>query len=207
MIFIADYTFLTRTGLMSLLIDNGLDTNVLVSAGEESLKQELYGLQPDLVITDPHSFKNSGSSVFSPLREICQQNNVLVISHNEDNARIKRWWQQGIKGFVSKQSSEDKILTAIKAVMDGKNYYDAQLMDQLFKGDIQRSVLIEELSHREREVLGKIAKGLSSNQIAEELFLSIHTINSHRKNMLRKLGLKSPAQLVVFAIENGLLEV
>ena len=134
--------------------------------------------------------------------------NVLVITNEDKREHIKPLLDMGIKGIVTKQCSQSEILNAIESVSKNTRFYCNRILDVLIENEQEaKEVDCEptDLSPREFEVLQLITKGHKTVQIADELNVSVHTINSHRKNILKKLNLKSPTELIVYAMETGLV--
>ena len=136
---------------------------------------------------------------------------TLVVTNSENIAVIKRLLQSKVKGIITKKCSQEEIELAIVNVADKKRFYCNNVLELVLT---EKSFAIEkgrELQHdltaRQIEVLELIANGFTTRQIAEKLHLSVHTINSHRKNILKKLSLTSPAHLAAFAIESGLVKM
>lgn len=123
---------------------------------------------------------------------------VLVITDDVDKGRVRSVLKMGVQGFLTKSCSEAEILEALNAIQLDQTFYCNRVLKALVKTDNQL-----ELSEREMEVVKLIATGHSSSEIAETLVISIHTVNSHRKNILKKLKLKSPTELIIFAVEQG----
>jgi DNA-binding NarL/FixJ family response regulator len=129
---------------------------------------------------------------------------VLALSTFNQGTYIRKMMESGASGYLLKNAARQEIIEAIKTVIKGKNYlsFDA---GQALRSDTAQQSAIPPLTKREKEVLIHIAEGLTNAQIAEKLFISIDTVESHRKNLHAKLNVKNTAMLVRFAIENDLL--
>ena len=114
--------------------------------------------------------------------------------------------EAGAKGFLMKDSSMEEVFAAIEAVMSGEEYF-CQAVMQSISNAMRRHDDIDALSERETDVLIGICRGLSTQEIAEELFISKRTVDAHRANILEKTGSKNTASLVVYAIKNHLVEI
>lgn len=123
---------------------------------------------------------------------------VLVITDDTDNSRIRSLLKGGVQGFLTKSCSQSEIIEALNALYSGETFYCNRVLKALVESNDR-----VELSEREMEVVKLIATGSTSFEIADELSISIHTVNSHRKNILKKLKLKSPTELIIFAVEQG----
>ncbi len=129
---------------------------------------------------------------------------VLALSTFNQGTYIRKMMENGASGYLLKNAAKEEIIEAIKMVTKGKTYlsFDAAIT---LKSAEQRLQTIPPLTKREKEVLQHIAQGLTNLQIAEKLFISIDTVDSHRKNLHSKLNVNNTALLVRFAIENDLL--
>jgi len=141
------------------------------------------------------------------IEEAITNTNVLVISAQEEQQVVLRLLKAGVKGFITKACSQSEVLDAVEKVASGKKFFCAAVLDMLVnqgEGD-QEKGHDKQLSNREIEVLKLIAEGNMTKEIAELLNLSYHTINSHRKNIIKKLGAKSSTELIISAINMGLI--
>ena len=113
--------------------------------------------------------------------------------------------ESGANGYILKNAGKSTLFGAIEAVMRGDSYFDAKAISTLVDSlSVKTSGAPIKLTKREIEVLNCIAAGLTTNEIAEELFISTHTVETHRKNLLAKIGVKNSAGLVKYAIDQGL---
>jgi DNA-binding NarL/FixJ family response regulator len=129
---------------------------------------------------------------------------VLALSTFNQGTYIRKMMESGASGYLLKNAGKEEIVEAIKMVIKGKTYlsFDA---GQLLKSDTLQQSAIPPLTKREKEVLAYIAEGFTNGQIAEKLFISTDTVDTHRKNLHTKLNVKNTAMLIRFAVENNLL--
>ncbi|MBN8674857.1 MAG: response regulator transcription factor [Chitinophagales bacterium] len=129
---------------------------------------------------------------------------VLALSTFNQGTYIRKMMESGASGYLLKNAGRQEIIEAIKIVVKGKTYlsFDA---GQALKSGTEQLNSIPPLTKREKEVLAAVAEGLTNMQIAEKLFISVDTVESHRKNLHAKLNVKNTAMLVRFALENDLL--
>lgn len=129
---------------------------------------------------------------------------VLALSTFNQGTYIRKMMESGASGYLLKNAARHEIIDAIKIVVKGKTYlsFDA---GQALKSGTEQLNSIPPLTKREKEVLAAVAEGLTNMQIAEKLFISVDTVESHRKNLHAKLNVKNTAMLVRFALENDLL--
>jgi DNA-binding NarL/FixJ family response regulator len=129
---------------------------------------------------------------------------VLALSTFNQGTYIRKMMEAGASGYLLKNAGKQEIVEAIKVVTKGKTYlsFDA---GQALKTDTQSQNAIPPLTRREKEILSLVAEGLTSTQIADRLFISVDTVDSHRKNLHAKLNVKNTAMLIRIAIEHDLL--
>lgn len=131
---------------------------------------------------------------------------VIALSMYRQVSYIKRMKQNGAQGYLLKDDSSDTMIEAIQKVHEGEEYYSSQLKDILLNSVFQeKASKSTNVTKREKEVLEHIAKGLTNAEIGSKLFLSEHTIISHRKNLLSKFNAKNTADLVRIAMEKGII--
>lgn len=129
---------------------------------------------------------------------------VLALSTFNQGTYIRKMMESGASGYLLKNAGRQEIIDAIHLVMKGKTYLSFEA-GQALKSGMEQQNTIPPLTKREKEVLKNIADGLTNPQIAEKLFISIDTVESHRKNLHNKLNVKNTATLIRFALENNLL--
>ena len=206
-VLISDFQFLTREGLIHMVNEKDqFELSGVVEGADEVMKSVLQE-HPDVLLMD---YEGDDPVLKSLLNQVVQSKatNVLVITNEDKREHIKPLLDMGIKGIVTKQCSQSEILNAIESVSKNTRFYCNRILDVLLENEEEtKEVDCEptDLSPREFEVLQLITKGHKTVQIADELNVSVHTINSHRKNILKKLNLKSPTELIVYAMETGLV--
>ncbi len=130
---------------------------------------------------------------------------ILGLSTFNQGLYIKKMMENGASGYILKNSSREELLQAIKTVNRGHIYFSGEAEDALREYEKSTKVQLPQLTAREKEILTLIAEGYTNPQIAEKIFLSPFTVDSHRKNLLAKLNVKNSASLVRMAVENKLL--
>ena len=130
---------------------------------------------------------------------------ILGLSTFNQGLYIKKMMENGASGYILKNTSKDELITAIHTVCDGEIYFNGEVGQVL--QEYQKSSLkaLPVLTPREKEILGLIAEGYTNPQIAEKIYLSPFTVDSHRKNLLAKLNVKNTAMLIRFAVEHKLI--
>lgn len=209
-VLISDFQYLTREGLIHLIEkDDSFDLVGIVDRPEDLLKTILEN-HPDVLLMD---YQSQDPVLLSLLKQVIatQATNILIITNNDKRNHIKALLDLGIKGIVTKSCSKPEIINAINSIAQNNRFYCNRILDIVMgqqEPEVEAEVDCEptDLSPREYEVLQLITKGFKTADIADQLHVSVHTINSHRKNILKKLKLKSPAELIVYAMETGLVK-
>ena len=133
---------------------------------------------------------------------------IITLSMFGEESYYSRMVEAGARGFLLKDSDIGDVLEAIGTVMGGGSYFSPQLLSSLTRRMRTRDdAADDQLSSREREILVAVCRGLSNQEIADELFISKRTVDKHRANILEKTGCKNTASLVVYAIRNGIVEI
>ncbi len=160
--------------------------------------------QADVVLMDINLPDKSGTELCKQLKTRFPDLKILGISNFNQGSYIREMLAQGAAGYVLKNISKAELLEAIHRVHKGHQYIDSNV-SQTLRQENERQESLPLITKREKEVLGLIAEGLTNPQIAEKLFVSLSTVDSHRKNLLAKFDLKNTASLIRVAIENKLL--
>lgn len=183
-----------------------------VASGEEFLSV-LDEVCPDVVFMDYYMPGLNGAETTEQALMRYPEMKIITLSMFGDNAYYTRMMECGAKGFLLKDSEFDEVIEAVKTVNDGGTYFSASLLRSLSNSikvpHLPMSNIAEQdrLSEREIEILVAICRGLSTQEIADEFFISKRTVDKHRANILEKSGCKNTASLVVFAIKYGLVEL
>lgn len=202
---------LFRRGLKMLLTSySDFEVVAEASSGEEFLEL-MDAAQPDVVFMDYSMGGMNGAETTERALERMPELKVISLTMFGDNAYYSRMASSGAKGFLLKDSEFDEVVEAVSTVCDGGTYFSALLLESISQSlRSVESLPIDEhdmLSDREVEILVGICQGLSTQEIADRLFISKRTVDKHRANILEKSGCKNTASLVVYAIKNGLVEV
>lgn len=197
---------LFRNGLRGL-IDGNHSCRVVAEAsdGSDFLESE-EAMSADVVFMDIAMPIISGDKATALALERNPDLKIICLSMFGEEKYYSGMMEAGAKGFLLKDSSIEEVFAAIKAVMNNEEYICHEVM-QALSGSMRRNEDAEALSEREMDVLLGICRGLSTQEIADELFLSKRTVDTHRANILEKTGSKNTASLVVYAIKNNLVEV
>lgn len=179
--------------------------------GEQALDY-LRTNQYDLVLTDVRMPVMDGVELTRQIRKLYPSQPILTLTMAGESRLIKQLIQLGVNGFMLKDSGNEELIRAVNAVLDGEIYISEEvtqiLISELSSHKIKpkpRLTVETPLSEREKQVLRLIAEEYSNAEIAEELFISVRTVDAHKRNLLEKTGSKNVAGLVLFAVEKGLL--
>jgi len=211
-IIIADDHKIFREGLAELL---NKEKEILVK-GDAGNKIELMELlkmhEVDVIIMDIDMGETSGIDLTANIKTERPDVKVLALSMHGDKNYIVKMLEAGANGYILKNAGKEEMLNAIRTVASGNTYFSSQVSSKLLEDLIHpRSTKIRKpegtsLTDREIEVLKLITEEYSNSEIAERLFISIRTVDTHRRNLLDKLGVKNTAGLVKYALQHGLLE-
>jgi two-component system response regulator NreC len=211
-VLLVDDHAVVRAGLRMLL---GADPELLIvgeaETGAEGVRQA-RDLAPDVVLMDISMPDMNGIDATRQIKELCPDVAVLALTMHEDDQYFFEMLAAGAAGYVPKRAAPDDLIAAIHAVRSGGVFLFPSVARVLVEDYLQR---VEEggepgrpfdvLTEREREVLGLIAQGLSNQEIADRLVISIKTVSRHRENIMAKLNLHSRVELVRYAIDKGLI--
>jgi len=161
----------------------------------------------DLVITDVNMPDINGIELNKHIKTKHPKTKTLVVSMLHDTTTVQTLTKDNVDGYVPKNAEKQELLEAIEKILKGDKYFSQSIKDVYLKGMFSNEKsLIESLSKREKEVLKLIAEEYTTQEIADKLFLSKHTIESYRKNLISKLEVRNLAGLTKYAIKLGLLE-
>ncbi len=208
-IVLADGEVLVRLGLRHLLGDDPSFEIVAEAADEEELFEELEAHRPAVIILDYNQPDQFSLSTVTRVKKKAPSSHILVISSDNDKKNIYQVLEQGVHSFLTKTCGEEEILDAVKATAKGDKFFCTRIIDYLLEKSFSKeeeSCAPSPLSSREIEILQLIARGLIAKEIAGLLNLSTHTVYTHRKNIMKKLNLSTSSELVLYAVNNGIVE-
>ena len=211
-ILLVDDHSILRAGLRSIL-NTKSDLNVIAEAdnGLDAIKAAL-SLKPDLLLTDLSMPKKNGTEAISEIKKRLPETKCLVLTMHTAEEHIRMALNAGADGYILKDDSHDELLNAIKTVLSGKTYLSPSICGNIVSGYLNSSgtdkpvTSLDSLTRREKEVIKLIAEGSRNKDIAEDLSISIKTVEKHRSNLMKKLDLHSISGLTNYAIKNGLVE-
>ncbi|MDQ2940405.1 MAG: response regulator transcription factor [Actinomycetota bacterium] len=208
-VLIADDHGIVRSGLR-LLLERQPDIEVIAEAADGAEAREIAVRErPDLAILDVRMPKLTGLQVTRELKKQAPEVSVLILSMHDDERYLFEALKAGASGYVLKTQADTDLVEAIRAVERGEPFLTPAAQQALIKDVLERgrqSEDEEELTPREEEIVKLVAEAHTTRQIAEILHLSEKTVENHRGNAMRKLGMRDRVELVRYAIRRGLIE-
>ncbi|MDP7592087.1 MAG: response regulator transcription factor [Litorilituus sp.] len=172
-----------------------------VNDGQYALEKAVE-LQPDVILMDISMPTLNGIDATEIITEQLENSKVLIFSMHNNLEFVTSAIQAGASGYILKDTSSEEVYYAIKAVASGKKHYSSSITQMLIENPVREGSA--KLTTREQLVLAYIAKGLSSKEIANELFISFRTVEAHRRNIKSKLKIDTLAALIRYAVNYGL---
>jgi DNA-binding NarL/FixJ family response regulator len=200
-ILIVDDHPIVRQG-MRLMIDAESDLQICGEAQtEQEARRQVRALLPDAVVVDLSLEEGDGFNVVRDVHAHFPQIRILVLSMHDELIYAQRLLAEGAAGYIMKQAAAAQLINALRAVLRGERYVSEALQQNLVSRSDLDGGASTRLSARELQVISLIGRGLGTRQIADNLSLSVKTVETHRLTIKRKLGLDTNAQLVQYAIK------
>lgn len=207
-ILLADPEHLTRIGLRALV--SSIDGLQIVSevSNEDDLLKELIQKSPDIVVLDYNHPSLFEPASISRIKKQLPETKIMVITSDNNKANIYQVLELGVNSFLTKTCDETEFVDAFRALVKGEKFFCTRILDYLLEKSFSRPEPIPTtpLTPREIEIVRLIAKGLIAKEIGSKLNLSTHTIYTHRKKIMRKLSISSSSELVMYALNVGIIE-
>lgn len=212
-IMIVDDHDMVRQGIESV-INTVAEFNILYTAsnGEDALNiLRENNKKPDILLLDIVMPNMDGLEISGLVKSEFPDIKILILSMEISSEYVKKAVKNDVDGYIPKNADIDILITAIKRIVSGSKYFDEKIKDFIFKHFVRDDEVstpkVENLSDREVQVLKMISNGITNRDIGEKLFISPKTVEAHRNNILKKLGLKSTADLVKFAIARNITDI
>jgi two-component system response regulator NreC len=190
---------------LRMLLEAEPDFEVIAEAGTaETATRYVLGHKPDILVLDLNLPGESGLSVIPRIRRQSPDTQVVVLTMQGETAFAREAMQAGARAYVLKDAADSELVQAVRLASRGETYLQPELGARLASEPDTRPT--DELSDRELEVLRLIALGYTNNEIAEQLYLSVRTVESHRAHIQQKLRRTTRSELVRYALERGLLQ-
>jgi two-component system response regulator NreC len=205
-IVLADDHVVMRSGLR-MLLEAEDDLEVLAEAGDvDSAQRYVLGHKPTVLVLDLSMPGGSGLDVIPAVGESSPDTAVVVLTMQEDPAFAHEALRSGARGYVLKRAAGTELVQAIRAAATGGTWLNPELGARMAAAPAQPAGPPGDLTEREVDVLRLIALGHTNNEIAEQLYLSVRTVETHRAHIQQKLALSTRAELVRYALDNDLID-
>jgi len=212
-VFLVDDHQIVRDGIRSL-IEDAEDIVIIGEAGSgEEMLTLLEPAQPDIILLDISLPGKNGIELLPIIKDQFSYMKVLILSMYNADDYIFNAVRAGANGYLPKNSSKDELLTAIRQICEGNDYFGEEVHKIIVNSYIsmakdERSPdKKQQLSVRELEILKFFAEGMSNKQIADKLFISVRTVESHKNHIMQKFGFKSTVEMVKYAIKNKIVDL
>jgi two-component system response regulator NreC len=203
-IVLADDHGVVRTAL-KMLLDAEPDFEVVAEAEDaDGAARYTAGHKPDVLVLDLNMPGESGLQAIPRIREDAEETQIVVLTMQSETAFAREAMQKGARAYVLKEAAESELVKAVRMAAAGQTYLQPELGARL--ATEREPGRDDDLSDRELEVLRLIALGHTNNEIADQLYLSVRTVESHRAHIQQKLRRATRSELVRYALERGLLE-
>jgi DNA-binding NarL/FixJ family response regulator len=204
-VYIADDYYLIREGVKRSLKQSKDIEIVGESNNLTHLADSIQESQPDVLIFELNLCQQPVRDLIQDLKQVHSTVKFLIISDCDCELPLVMAVRAGVTGFVRKNVSKDELLHAVQQVYNNKEYYVSEITQLLLKGFLNNDQSNGVFSDRELEILRYICKGRSNEQIADILFISEKTIATHRRNIMKKAGVKKSTDLIIWALDNKIV--
>ncbi|MBS4012749.1 MAG: response regulator transcription factor [Bacteroidetes bacterium] len=200
------------TDCISLFLSGAPEIEVIgiAHSGQEALDL-LKTIKPDVMLLDISMPNMSGIETTAAIKRNFSDIKILILSMHSDYTNISDAIDVGADGYVPKDVSSEELVEAIVTVDKGKNYFHTSISEEIVKNYANKKKKaqgnIPQLTKRELEVLQLFAEGYNNNEIADKLFLSVRTIESHKNHILQKTNMKNSVELIKFAIKSKIIDI
>ncbi|MFB6345873.1 MAG: response regulator transcription factor [bacterium] len=209
-VMIADDHAVFREGLREILEGDGAIDVIGEAEDSYQVLDQLPDPDFEVLVLDISMPGPSASTVAEKVLDECQFCSIVVLTMHDEEYYLKEFLQIGVKGFLNKKQASDHVIEAIKAADNGNRYIDPELADKAVSSLADRpgnkeASRLDELTDRQQEVCELLAYGHTNTEVAEKLNISPRTVESHRAEIMDKLGFDNRADLVRFALDRGLI--
>jgi len=199
---------LFRLGITTALKDI---SNRYEVVGEAGTAAEFYSLmekvEPDIVLLDIRLPDESGMQIARIITTKYPKTKILVLSAENDEETITHLVEIGVDGFISKNSSISELYTAIDYITDGAEYFGKDISKIIRDIKVARKNGKEPFTSRENEIIAYCSEGLTAKEIAEKMHINVATVNTHKNNIFKKLGINNSVELVRYALKAGIITI
>lgn len=192
-------------GLKNILSNQPNINTVECYSSAKALQDALTTVEIDILLLDINLDNTNSIELIKPLKKKYPEMYIIMLSVHNEYAVINSCLEEGASGYIQKNASVDEIVEGINSIFDGKIFLCSQTKNVMNKKEKDGLNTIPKLTRREKEVLSEAALGLTTQQIADKLFISTHTVDSHRKNLIEKFKASNLSSAITLAIEYGLI--
>lgn len=192
-------------GLKNILSNQPNINTVECYSSAKALQDALTTVKIDILLLDINLDNTNSIELIKPLKKKYPEMHIIMLSVHNEYAVINSCLEEGASGYIQKNASVDEIVEGINFIFDGKIFLCSQTKNVMNKKEKDGLNTIPKLTRREKEVLSEAALGLTTQQIADKLFISTHTVDSHRKNLIEKFKASNLSSAITLAIEYGLI--
>jgi two-component system, NarL family, response regulator NreC len=209
-IIVDDHKLVTDCISLFLKGANTIEVIGVCHSGKDILAM-LKKARPEVILLDISMPEMSGIQVTEAVKKKYPEIKILILSMHSDYNNISDAIDAGADGYVPKDVSSEELVEAINTISNGKNYFHSTISDEIVKNYATKrqknATLLPQLTRRELEVLQLFAEGYNNSEIADKLYLSVRTIESHKNHILQKTNMKNSVELIKFAIKNKIIDI
>lgn len=206
---IAEDMEIVRKGLKALITSSPGFEVVGEAVDGHAAVQQAQATNPDVVLMDLSLPRMDGVEAITEIKRRFPRMRILALTAHGKESYLTTAVQAGVDGYMLKNSPSEELFAAIKAVSQGQTYFSREvssMLAQVCRTGNRHNAPLERLSKRERQVLKLAAKGMTNKDVADAIFVSVKTVEKHKTNLKKKLGLRSSLELAAFCVENGLTD-
>ncbi len=215
---LAENHYLIRQGVKRILANESNIELVGEATDVNELESKALSEQPDVLMVDYTSERFSSESI-KPVLKLIPNTKVLAITPSQSKMTLLKGLDLDITSFLLKSCEKDEIVEAVHCTAQEENFFCGKILESILQENPESEIDSEDLvnkvyetceplkvSGREKDIIRQIAQGYTTKEIADNLFLSTHTIVTHRKNIMRKLGINNTAGLVIYAVQENIVD-
>ncbi len=213
-IILVDDHQIVRDGIKSLISDEAQFNIINEASSANELFDKLQTYKPNIILLDINLPDMNGIEITKKIAQEYPEIKVLILSMHMGEDFIINAIEAGAKGYLPKTTTKKELITAINTIANGEDFFNETISNILIKSYVKRAQAPKkeeekhiDLTKREKEIITLFALGMSNKEIADNLFISIRTVESHKNNIMNKLELKSTVDLVKFALKNNYIDL
>ncbi|MEM6697787.1 MAG: response regulator transcription factor [Bacteroidota bacterium] len=207
-VFVADSDYLTREGLKYIFSKENEVKIVGEATYTKELLDKLQKIPCEVIVLDYNQPGSFDMNTVKAVKTVAPSASLLIISSDNNKQNIYQIISGGVNNFLTKRCSREEILSAVKAAAKGEKFFCKNVLNYILEKSFrpQETKATVPLTTRELEIVRLIAKGFISKEIATQLNITTHTVYTHRKKILKKLGLSSASELILYAVNQGIVD-